>query len=210
MKLYSYYRSSASYRVRIVMNLKKIAYETEAINLASGEQLQTHFQAINNAKLVPVLELEDGQRITQSTAIIDYLEQHTPSLDLLSQKTSMERTLIQQIVNIIACDIHPLNNLRVLKYLSDTLSVSDEEKNQWYHHWIHKGFSAIEEQLVNSPFATGNNVSMADVYLIPQFYNANRFKLDMSTYPKIVSVCDACEQLEAFIDARPENQHDTK
>ncbi|MGH1539524.1 MAG: maleylacetoacetate isomerase [Arenicella sp.] len=210
MKLYTYYRSSASYRVRLALNIKKVDYDMITIDLSKGEQLSAEFKEINKSGLVPTLELEGGQRINQSTAIIDWLDQKFPSPSLLLNYTGSERALIQQIVNIIACDIHPLNNLRVLKYLVNTISISEQEKINWYHHWIHKGLSAIESIIADAPYAAGEQVTMADVYLVPQVYNAQRFNVDMTSFPKTLAVNMACQQLDSFIECLPENQPDAK
>lgn len=207
MELFSYFRSTAAYRVRIALNLKGVDYRLTPVNLVSGDQRGADYLALNPQGLVPALRLDSGQVIAQSTAILEWLEETRPAPALLPG-TADERARIRGWVNVIACDIHPLNNLRVLNYLKNTLGLDDEAKTTWYHHWLQLGFEVLEKQLVGSPYSAGTEVSLADVYLVPQVFNAHRFGLDMAPYPKIQAICEACNRLEAFGRARPEKQPD--
>ena len=213
MKLYSYYRSSAAYRVRIALNLKEIDYELEPISLLESEQRSDRYLEINPQGLIPALGLNDGTIINQSTAILEWLEENHPRPALLPPDP-IKRAKVRAAVNSIACDIHPLNNLRVLKYLSDTLKVNDEQKNAWYAHWISTGFEYLEKFIADngvndSHYSTGSTVSMLDVYLIPQVYNALRFEVDMSPFPNIIRVHRTCSEQDAFLKASPEQQQDS-
>jgi len=209
LTLYSYFRSSAAYRVRIALNVKKIEYDLVAINLVNNEQNSAQYLAINPQGLLPSLRLEDGAVVSQSTAILELLEESYPE-QALYPTDAIAKAHVRSLCNIIACDIHPLNNLRVLKHLTTELGVSDEEKLSWYHYWIDLGFTSIENQLSCSPYAMGSVVTMADIYLIPQVYNALRFGQNMTKYPKIMAVYDACNKLDAFKAAAPESQPDAK
>lgn len=208
MELFTYFRSSAAYRVRIALNLKGIEHRLTPVNLLQGEQLGEVYRSLNPQGLLPALKLDDGRLLTQSTAILEYLEAEYPDTPLLPAD-HYEAARVRAWANIVACDIHPVDNLRVLKYLKGTLAISDDEKTAWYHHWIHEGFRALEPQLAAKPYCHGDKVTLADLYLIPQVYNALRFELDMSAYPKIQSIWDACNALPAFDAARPENQLDS-
>lgn len=212
MKLYGYWRSSAAYRVRIALNLKGVAYEQESIHLVKdgGQQFSDDYTAMNPAQLVPTLV--DGElSLNQSMAILDYIEHKFPQQPLLPTDIA-ERAQVLALANDIACDIHPLNNLRVLKYLTGELGVSDDQKTEWYHHWLHKGFAPLETQAKKygstGKFLFGDKLTLADVVLIPQIYNALRFKLDMSNYPLLNSIWEHCNSLDAFNNALPENQPD--
>ncbi|NVK88080.1 MAG: maleylacetoacetate isomerase, partial [Gammaproteobacteria bacterium] len=202
----------AAYRVRIALNLKQVAYESISIHLVKdgGEQHTEAYRTLNPQGLVPLL-VSGNFQLSQSSAILEYLEEQYPTPKLLPQE-AQSRALVRATCQAIACDIHPLNNLRVLQYLSQTLSVSDEAKNSWYQHWILRGFSALEASLSQTSdhgeFCFGSQVSMADLYLIPQVYNANRFQVDLSDFPTICSINDHCGKLTAFIDASPEHQPD--
>lgn len=209
IKLYGYFRSTAAYRVRIALNLKNLEHELASVNLLSGEEQQAPFSEINPQKLVPVLE-HDGRILYQSMAILEYLEENYPEPALLPAD-SAARADVRALANVIACDIHPLNNLRVLKYLSGPLGIAEESKLAWYHHWLAEGFDAIESRLAKTSdgrFCFGNTPGLADVMLIPQVFNAFRFELDMSPYPTIASINDHCLALDAFAHAAPENQPD--
>lgn len=206
MKLYSYFRSSAAYRVRIALNLKGIDYDLLPVNLVQGDHQSAEYRAINPQGLVPSLELASGEYLTQSPAILEWIEEIYPEPPLYPQDP-VQRARVRATCMSIGCDIHPINNLRVLKYLSNNLGVSDQAKTEWYHHWIALGFAAIEET-VKGPFCNGNEPSMADVYLVPQVYNALRFKLDMSGFPKILSAFNHCQEHPAFKAAHPEQQAD--
>ena len=211
-KLYTYWRSSAAYRVRIALNLKGIDYEPVAVSLKPGddEHRKDEYRAINPQMLVPFFD--DGKvAIGQSMAILEYLEEACPGSPLLPADEPL-RSKVRAFCNAIACDIHPLNNLRVLKYLSDELGVADEDKSDWYAHWITEGFRACEELSVrhahDGPYAFGRDVTLADVLLVPQMYNARRFNVPLDEVPRLVAVSDACNELQAFRDAAPENQPD--
>lgn len=210
IKLYNYYRSSASFRVRIALNLKNIPYQEIPIHLTKngGEQFTPDYQAMNSQSLVPVLQ--DGDKIiTQSLAIIEYLDECYPLPNLLPED-SFQKAWVRSCALLIAADIHPLNNLRVLKYLTETLHLSDEQKNQWYQHWIALGLSALEKKLAASSFTGnycfGNSVTLADICLVPQLYNARRFSCDVSAYPTLMRIDSHCQTLEAFKLAWPEKE----
>lgn len=207
MELYSYFRSTAAYRVRIALNLKKIDYRLIPVNLLKNEQKSDGYLAVNPMGLIPALRLNDGSVLSQSTAILEWLEEEYTEVPLLPSDP-LQRARVRAIANSIACDIHPLNNLRILKYLTGQLGVSEEEKGAWYHHWIQIGFDAIEQQITNGAFSAGDNITMADVYLVPQVFNALRFDMAMDAYPKIMSIYHRCNKLDAFIKAHPDNQKD--
>ncbi|MCZ4336673.1 maleylacetoacetate isomerase [Shewanella colwelliana] len=215
MKLYGYWRSSAAYRVRIALNLKGLDAELISVHLVKGggEQHSESYAALNPQELVPTFvdSDQDGNAfvLTQSMAIVEYLDEQYPQAPLLPS-TTQAKASVRALALSIACEIHPLNNLRVLQYLSDTLKVSDEAKNQWYHHWIAQGFSALEKQLTQCAgrYCFGDCVTVADLCLIPQLYNAKRFNVDLTPYPTICRVWDNCHQLDAFINAAPEQQAD--
>ena len=209
LRLYSYFRSSAAYRVRIALNYKNIEYDQVAINLVGDEQRSAAYLGVNPQGLVPALRLEEGTVITQSTAILEWLEEVHPALALYPPDP-IARAKARALCNAVACDIHPLNNLRVLKYISGELNATDEQKSAWYQNWIAAGFASIESQLNGSPYALGETVTMVDLYLIPQVYNALRFEQDMTAYPKIMAVYEACNGLDAFKAAAPESQPDAK
>ncbi len=206
MKLYGYFRSSAAYRVRIAMNLKGLDYQQSAINLLKGEQGSAEYKKINPQELVPTLTTDKGI-LTQSLAIIEWLEETFPGRSIIPGdpwKKAQLRSLAYQA----CCDIHPVNNLRVLKYLQQEFVVSDDAKTQWYKHWIHTGFTALEAQLDNQPFCCSEQPTIADICLIPQVFNALRFKVEMSDFPKIHKIYKHCNMQSVFIDAAPENQPD--
>lgn len=208
MKLYSYFRSSAAYRVRIALNLKALPYETEAVHLVKNEQQLASYRALNPSQLVPTL-LDQDQPLTQSLSILEYLEECYPAKALLP-KDLVERAKVRAFAQSIACDIHPINNLRVLKYLQNDLAISNEQKTLWYRHWILEGFHSLEMQLQhsNGQFCFGSQPTFADCCLIPQVYNAKRFKIDLSAFPKIESIYQHCLTLPAFLNATPEQQPD--
>lgn len=210
MKLYSYFRSSAAYRVRIALALKNIEYDIIPVHLINngGEHKLPEYAALNPQQLVPALQLDDSTVITQSLAILEYLEAIYPSPALLTGD-AVQHAKIRAFCQAIACDIHPLNNLRVLKYLSHQFAISDEQKSAWYEHWVVDGFDAIEQMLDDhSQFCFGNTPTMADCCLVPQVYNTKRFDIDLSKYPNIVRVFENCMGLAAFISASPEQQMD--
>ena len=210
MKLYSYWRSTAAYRVRIALNIKQLDYEYKAVHLVKdgGEHLQKNYQELNPQSLVPALELNDGTVLTQSLAIIDYLQETFPHNSLYPQE-SVQKAQAKAMALSIACDIHPLNNLRVLKYLKGQ-SWQQEQVDLWYAHWIIQGFNAIEKQLQVSAdiYCFGQKVSVADIFLVAQVYNANRFQVDLHDYPLIRKINAHCLQQKAFSDALPEKQID--
>ncbi|HEB95312.1 MAG TPA: maleylacetoacetate isomerase [Sedimenticola thiotaurini] len=212
MKLYDYFRSSAAYRIRIALNLKGIDYRQIPVDLLRGDDREAAYRAVNPQGLVPALD--DGDTlITQSVAICEYLEETHPEPPLLPGD-SRDRARIRAIALMVACDIHPLNNLRVLARLTGALGVDEERKLAWYRHWIEEGFRAIETLLQrperNGPFCHGDRPTMADLFLIPQLYNARRFDVDLAPYPDIRAVEAACSEIEAFERARPEHQPDAR
>ena len=208
LTLYDYYRSTASYRVRIALNLKGLPFDTKVVHLVNngGEQFSESYRALNPQSRVPTLT-DDATVIHQSIAMLEYLEETHPDPALLPSNPS-DRAWIRGVVNIIACDIHPLNNLSVLKYLKNDVGVDDDTKTRWYHHWVAKGFEAIEALLASSEktgkCCFGDTPTFADICLVAQVYNAHRFKCDMSAYPKINAVNEYCLSLEAFSAAAPE------
>lgn len=212
MKLHNYFRSSASYRVRIALNLKGLKYEYVSVHLTrdGGEHLSAAFRALNPQALVPVFEGADGP-LTQSLAIIEYLEELYPQPSLLP-RTPFERARVRALALTIACEIHPLNNLRVLNYLKSELDVSEDAKLAWYRHWLGSGLAALEAELAGSRhtgrFCHGDSPSLADCCLIPQLFNARRFDCDLSPYPTVLAVEGACNELAAFRNAEPGRQPD--
>ena len=211
MKLYSYFRSSAAYRVRIALNLKGLPYEMVSIHLTKdgGQQRKPEFRAVNPQMRVPALELSSGEVLTQSLAIIEYLDDIHPEPPLLPAD-ALDRAKVRAIAQAIACDIHPLNNLIALQYLKRTLKHEQGEIDAWYHHWVIDGFTAIETMIAPGPYACGTHATLADVCLVPQVANARRFKVPLGKFPKIVAVDAACLKLAAFDKARPEIQPDAE
>ena len=206
--LYSYWRSSAAYRVRIALNLKNLAYETVFVSLAPGvaEHRGDDYRAINPQMLVPFLQ--DGELgIAQSMAILEYLEERYPETPLLPHGEPA-RTQVRSFCNLIACDIHPLNNLRVQQYLKNALGADEKAGQEWYVHWVHEGFAALEELTSDGSHVLGDTPTLADALLVPQIYNARRFNVPLSAFPKLVRVADACSELPAFKKAAPELQPD--
>ena len=210
MKLYTYFRSSAAYRVRIALNLKGLACEQIAVHLTheGGEQHSEVYRQINPSELVPTL-IDAEFTLNQSLSILEYLDEKFPAMPLLPQDLQ-QRARIRALSLSIACDIHPLNNLRVLQYLTESLHLTDEQKKQWYRNWVITGFKALEAQLEhsNGQFCFGQQPTMADCCLIPQVYNALRFDIDLSAYPKIQSIYQHCNTLAAFQKAAPDMQPD--
>jgi maleylacetoacetate isomerase len=211
VKLYSYFRSSAAYRVRIALNLKGLPYEMDFVHLTKdgGRQHSAEFNAVNPAKLVPALRLDSGDVLTQSLAIIDYLDETHPQPPLLPVDP-LQRAKVRAVALTIACDIHPIDNLRVLQYLKRTLKHEQSDIDAWYHHWIIQGFNAIEAAIAPGPHCFGAQVTLADICLVPQVFNARRLKVPLEAFPKIVAVESACLKLAAFDKARPENQPDAE
>ncbi|HGF7475990.1 TPA: maleylacetoacetate isomerase [Vibrio mimicus] len=208
--LYGYWRSSAAYRVRIALNIKQLTYESRAVHLSKdgGEQHHATFHHLNPSELIPVLI--DGEfHLNQSLAIIEYLDEIYPEPRLIPARGA-ERYQVKALALDIAADIHPINNLRILQYLSAELAVSEDKKNTWYRHWIDTGFRGLEEKLSQTAgeFSVGNRLSLVDVCLVPQVYNAERFNLDMSCYPTLQRVAETLRALPAVVKAAPENQPD--
>ena len=208
--LYDYWRSSAAYRVRIALTLKGIDYESRQVELREGEQQSEEYRKLNPQGLVPMLEI-DGHRLTQSLAIINYLDVRYPNVPLLPAAAA-ERAHVVAMAMIVACDIHPLNNLRVMQYLEREFNTPQVERDRWTQHWMREGFSALEELLAENPstglFCEGDEPTLADICLAPQVYNAKRWSVDMSAFPTVARIAEECAKLEAFERARPENQPD--
>jgi maleylpyruvate isomerase len=211
VKLYTYFRSSAAYRVRIALNLKGLPCEMVAIHLTKdgGQHHKPEYHAVNPQERVPALALSTGEVLTQSLAIIEYLDDIQPEPALLPAD-ALERAKVRAVAQIVACDIHPLNNLISLQYLKRVLKHEQAEIDAWYHHWVIEGFKAIEAMITPGPYACGAHVTLADVCLIPQVFNARRLKVPLDAFPKIVAVETACLKLPAFDKARPENQPDAE
>jgi maleylacetoacetate isomerase len=206
MKLYGYFRSSTSYRVRIALALKGLAYENAFVHLLRGEHGEPEYLAVNPQGRVPSLEV-DGETLIQSPAILEYLEEAHPSFPLLPGD-EISRARIRAVCAILGCDVHPLNNLSTLKYLKNVLGADDDARNAWYAHWVTQGFDAVEQLIEPGPYCFGPTPTMADVYLVPQVFNAQRFKVPMDAYPRIRAVAAACEEHPAFQAAAPDNQPD--
>lgn len=217
MKLYTFFRSSAAYRVRIALNLKGLSYESQPKSFASQEHRAPDYLALNPQGLIPALAVDESAGegapavLAQSLAIIEYLEERYPSSPLLPA-APLARAQVRSMALAIACDIHPLNNLRVLNYLRKDLAQTDETVGTWYRHWISEGFQGLEAQARRHSgsrrFCFGEAVSLADVCLVPQLYNARRFHTDLTPFPTLVSIGAHLESLPAFAEARPEAQPD--
>ena len=203
MKLYDYHRSSAAYRVRIAMNLKRLDYEQEVVNRLDGEQRAAAYAALNPQQLVPVLDTGSGI-VIQSLAIIEYLDEAYPRRPLLSGDC-MQRARQRAMAQVIACDVHPLDNQRVLNYLREQLELAEDQVRRWYARWITAGFSALERMAPGTEYLGGDEPMLPDVVLVPQMYNARRFEVPLGEYPKLVAICDRCNELDAFADAAPDN-----
>jgi maleylacetoacetate isomerase len=210
MKLYGYFRSSAAFRVRIALNLKKLDYDNAFIHLRRGDQAQPDFLRLNPQGLVPALEV-DGERLIQSLPIIEYLDERHPEPPLLPGDAA-GRARVRALAAIVACEIHPLNNLRVLRYLHRPLGHDEGAVGTWYNHWIDAGFRAIEGLLAGDrrtgAFCHGERPGLADIALVPQVVNAERYRLDLAPYPTIARIFQTCMQLDAFAAAHPERQPD--
>jgi maleylacetoacetate isomerase len=211
VQLYSYFRSSAAYRVRIALNLKGVPYDTVPIHLQKegGINRKPEFRTINPHMRLPALRLDSGDVLIQSLAIIGYLDDIHPQPPLLP-RDPIAKARVRAIAEVIACDIHPLNNIGPLRYLKNVFGQDQSKIDAWYHHWIHDGFQAIEEMISPGPYTFGSEVTLADVCLVPQVYNARRLKTPLDKYPKIVAIDAACNRLAAFDKARPENQPDAE
>ena len=214
MKLYNYFRSSASFRVRIALALKGLDYDYVPVHLLKegGQQFSAGFKAMNPAALVPVLD-DDGTVLTQSLAIIEYLDETRPQVPLLPRDAA-GRARVRAIALAIACEIHPLNNLRVLGYLSKTLGVSDEQRNAWYRHWVEAGLEAVEAMLAGDSrtgaCCHGDSPTLADICLVPQIFNAQRFKARLDHVPTVMRIHEHCLTLPAFARSVPAEQPDAE
>jgi maleylacetoacetate isomerase len=211
VKLYSYYRSSAAYRVRIALNLKNVAYEIVPVHLIKdgGHHRRPEFRAVNPQMRVPALVVTTGSILIQSLAIIEYLEETHPDPPLLP-KDPVARAQARALAEIVACDIHPLNNTGPLRYLKREMSQEQSAIDAWYHHWVIEGFEAFETLTRPGPYACGSEVTVADICLVPQVANARRLKVPLDKFPKIAAIDEACLKLAAFDRARPENQPDAE
>lgn len=210
MKLYSYYRSSASYRIRIILNVKGLSWDYVPVMLHRGEQQGARYKALNPIGFVPLLECDDGV-LAQSPAIAEYLEERHPSPSLLPDSASA-RAQVREMQHLVGCDIHPLQNLRVLNYLRKIFSQDEVEIQAWCRHWIGEGFTALEtlarKRSTQGRFCVGDTLSLADVWLIPQLYNAERFELVLEAFPTIAAIGRHCNTLPAFAAAHPARQPD--
>jgi maleylpyruvate isomerase len=214
MKLYTFFRSSASYRVRIALNLKGLDYQQAPIHLrrGGGEQLDQSYRAVNPQALVPALE-DDGRILTQSLAIIEYLDERYPKPPVLPSDAA-DRALVRSMALLIACEVHPIQNLRVLNHLKSDHQQSDDDTIRWARHWIDLGLAALEQMVISASkqgiFCFGDTPTLTDLCLVPQLGNARRFGVDLSAYPKLLAVEAACMSLAAFANAAPEKQPDAE
>jgi maleylacetoacetate isomerase len=211
VQLYTYFRSSAAYRVRIALNLKGLTPEMVSIHLQKegGLNKKPEYRAVNPQMRVPALRLDSGDVLTQSLAIIEYLDEVVPEPPFLP-RDPVARAKVRALAQLIACDIHPLNNTSPLRYLKYELGQDQAKIDRWYHHWILVGFEALEPMVGPGPYAFGSAVTLADICLVPQVYNARRLKVPLDRFPKLVAIDAACMKLAAFERARPENQPDTE
>jgi maleylacetoacetate isomerase len=211
MKLHGYYRSSAAFRVRIALNLKKLDHASAFIHLRRGDQTQPGYLGLNPQGLVPALEMDGGDTLIQSLPIIEYLDETHPEPPLLPPDAA-GRARVRALAAIVACDIHPLNNLRVLRYLHRSLGQGEAAIGAWYNHWIKSGFAAIEQLLARDArtgqFCHGDNPGLADIALVPQVVNAERYRLDLRPYPTISRIFKTCMTLDAFAAVHPQRQPD--
>jgi maleylpyruvate isomerase len=213
LKLFDYFRSSAAYRVRIALNFKGLAAERAYVHLRKGEQMSVEYLARNPQGLIPALETDEHAVLTQSLAIIEWLEETYPQPALLP-RAALDRARVRAIALSIACDIHPIDNLRVLNYLTRTLGVTDAAKDAWYEHWCTLGLGALETQLARESatgrFCHGDQPTLADVCLVPQLANARRVSIDVASYPTLARIESVCIALPAFADAAPAKQADAE
>lgn len=210
VQLYSFFNSSTSYRVRIALALKGVEYQYTGVNIRIGEQASGSYAEMNPSKGVPCFVDEDGNRFSQSLAIIQYLDDRYPQSPLLPKDQSA-RARVMELSSAIACDMHPVNNLRVLNYLSNNLGVSDQQKSEWYTHWINEGFTAVEallERYGSGKYCFGDQPTLADCCLVPQVANAERMGCDLSAFPNVLDVYQFCQQQPAFQKAAPKAQPD--
>jgi maleylacetoacetate isomerase len=212
MKLYNYFRSSASFRVRIALELKGLAYEYAAVHLVKGEHRKGEYAAVSPTGLVPTLVTDSGEALEQSMAIIEYLDETHPEPPLLP-RDPLGRAKVRALAQLVACDIHPLNNLRVLKYLVHELKVDDETKNTWYRHWVRTGLEAYERELARLPqsrFSYGDTPTLADCCLVPQVFNGRRVNTPEDGLPRTMAVFNACMEHAAFRKAQPSSCPDNE
>lgn len=212
MKLYNYFRSSASFRVRIALELKGLAYDYLPVHLVKGEHKQDGYAAVSPARLVPTLQTDSGDLLGQSMAIIEYLDETHPEPPLLPSDP-LGRARVRALSQLIACEIHPINNLRVLKYLVRELKVGEEAKNTWYRHWVREGLEAFERELAVLPpslYCYGNTPTLADCCLVPQIFNGRRLNTNFDGLPRTMAAFDACMALPAFQKAEPSNCPDNE
>jgi maleylacetoacetate isomerase/maleylpyruvate isomerase len=212
VKLYTYFRSSAAFRVRIALNLKGLAYEPQLISLPKGAHRDPQYAKVNPQALVPTLVTDEGMHLAQSLAIIEYLDETHPRPSLIP-KDLEARARVRSLSLLIACEIHPLNNLRTLQYLKRQLGQNEEQVNSWYRHWIAEGLGKLEAELhsaASGRYCHGDAPTMVDCCLVPQIFNAKRYDCDLAPYPKTMRIFDACMQLEAFDRAQPSKQPDAE
>jgi maleylacetoacetate isomerase len=212
MKLHNYFRSSASFRVRIALELKGLGYEYLPVHLAKGEHKQEQYASVSASQLVPTLVLDNGQLLGQSMAIIEYLDETHPTPPLLPAD-ALGRAHVRALAQLIACEIHPLNNLRVLKYLVRDLKVDEEAKNAWYRHWVRNGLELFEKELQRLPagsYSYGDTPTLADCCLVPQIFNGQRFNVDFSGLTRTMAAFEACMQHPAFKKAQPSSCPDNE
>lgn len=206
MELFNYYRSSASYRVRIAMALKGLDYTYTPVHLARGEQLKESYATVSATRLVPTLREDDGHLLTQSLAIIEYLDETHPQPPVLPAD-ARGRARARALAYDIACEIHPINNLRVLRYLTADLKLSEDDKNRWYRHWVETGLAAVERQLAGHPatglYCHGDAPTIADITLVPQIFNARRFDCRLDHVPTVMRIFEQCMSLPAFSQTQP-------
>jgi maleylacetoacetate isomerase/maleylpyruvate isomerase len=211
VKLYTYFRSSAAFRVRIALNLKGLAYAPQFVHLAKSEHRKPDYAEVNAQALVPTLVLDDGTRLNQSLAIIEYLDEQHPQVRLIPSNP-LDRARVRALSLLVACEIHPLNNLRVLQHLKRQLGQNEEQVNSWYRHWVAEGLQKFEAELKSGAgrFCHGDTPTMADCCLVPQIFNAKRFQCDLAPYPATLRAFEACMELEAFDRAQPSRQPDAE
>jgi maleylacetoacetate isomerase len=211
VKLYTYFRSSAAYRVRIALNLKNLSSDMIPVHLQKegGLNKKPEFRAVNPQMRLPALQLDSGDVLIQSLAIIEYLDEIHPQPPLLPRE-AVARAKVRALAQVIACDIHPLNNVGPLRYLKNQLGQDQAKIDAWYHHWILEGFDTLETMIRPAPYAFGSEVTLADICLVPQVYNARRLEVPLERFPKVAAVDAACAKLAAFDKAKPENQADAE